>query len=149
MSLHKHQNLNMDHDMNMDKNMNMNMQKMSFHWSKTATVLFSGWPGESLPRYIWSLLFVFTMAAVVEFLSIPAAVDKGTGTVPTLAAYSRAFVYAIRIGLAYLVMLSLMSFNGGIFVAAIAGHVVGFFIVKAGALRRSNHNQEEDLESHV
>ncbi|KAL7083651.1 hypothetical protein ACP275_14G176400 [Erythranthe tilingii] len=39
----------------------------------------------------------------------------------------QAILYAVRIGLAYLVMLAVMSFNGGVFLAAVGGYGVGFF----------------------
>ncbi|KAF4381892.1 hypothetical protein F8388_005564 [Cannabis sativa] len=38
------------------------------------------------------------------------------------------FMYGFRVGLAYLVMLSVMSFNIGIIIAAIAGYSLGFLV---------------------
>ncbi|GMN56510.1 hypothetical protein TIFTF001_025629 [Ficus carica] len=149
MSLHEHQhqynnmNMDMDMDMDMNKNKTMNME-MRFRWGKNAIILFAGWPGQSLPMYLLALVFVFLMAVAVELLSLPAAVDKAAATIPTLAAYSRACVYTLRIGLAYLVMLSIMSFNVGIFIAAVAGHAVGFFMAKVdGAVRQSDQEEYE------
>ncbi|PON41332.1 Ctr copper transporter [Trema orientale] len=84
--------------------------------------------------YILALLLVFFMAVAVEVPMI-------------MAAYSRACVYGFRVGLSYcLVMLSLMSFNVGIFIVAVAGHAVGFFVVKFSAFRRSKQDEEDEDE---
>ncbi|PON59955.1 Ctr copper transporter [Parasponia andersonii] len=130
----------------MDDGMNMNMknmQPMSFYWGSHAVVLFSGWPEHSLRMYILALLVVLLMAFFVEILSLQSAVHKPDGTVPIVKAFTRACVYAFRIGLSYLVMLAVMSFNVGIFIAAVAGHAIGFFIGKSSANRRSNQEDED------
>jgi copper transporter 1 len=36
-------------------------------------------------------------------------------------------MHAVSVGLAYMVMLAVMSFNGGVSIVAVAGHLVGFF----------------------
>lgn len=43
-------------------------------------------------------------------------------------------MYSVRIGLAYLVMLAVMSFNAGVFIVAVAGHAVGFFLFGSRAV---------------
>lgn len=132
---------NMDNDgMNM---MNMKMQPMSFYWGSHAIVLFSRWPDQRLGMYILSLFLVFSMAVAAEILSVPAAAHKAAYSIPFMEALSRACVYALRIVLSYLVMLSLMSFNVGIFIVAVAGHAVGFFVVKATAFKRSKPLEED------
>ncbi|PSS32649.1 Copper transporter like [Actinidia chinensis var. chinensis] len=120
----------------MSNNDTMNMKDMvmhmSFYWGKDATILFQGWPNHSLPMYILSLFFVFLLSLATEVLSVsPAAAKQWTS--PVAGGLIQAGVYALRTALAYMVMLSVMSFNLGIFVVAVAGHTVGFFLVKCRA----------------
>ncbi|PIN08266.1 Copper transporter [Handroanthus impetiginosus] len=103
---------------------------MAFYWGKDVIVLFAGWPGSGrLGMYILALLTVFVLAAAAEILSVGLRL-KPRGLGPLTGALIQAAVYGFRMGLAYLVMLSVMSFNIGVFVAAVAGHAVGFFVVK-------------------
>ena len=55
-----------------------------------------------------------------------------------LAVFFQTCIYALRMGLVYLVMLSVMSYNLGVFIVAVAGHAAGFFLVKARALAVAN-----------
>ncbi|KAJ7950231.1 putative Copper transporter [Quillaja saponaria] len=124
------------HDHGQDKNMMM-MMHMNFYWGKDAIVLFSGWPNHNLGMYVLAIFFVFLLSAAAEFLSVrPVVVKRGTN--PVLGGLTQAGIYAFRISFLYLVMLSVMSFNLGIFIAAVVGHTVGFFIVKVGALASAN-----------
>ncbi|KAM1198321.1 hypothetical protein ACFX2J_009697 [Malus domestica] len=115
----------------MEDMMKMNMQ-MNFHWGNEATILFKGWPNESTGMYILALLFVFVLAFAMETLSAWPVVKPSMN--PIVAGITHASIYAVRIGMGYLVMLAVMSFNAGIFIVAVAGHTFGYFIVKASAL---------------
>ncbi|XP_027070583.1 copper transporter 6-like [Coffea arabica] len=110
----------------MSTNDNMTSMQMSFFWGKDVVVLFRGWPDNNLGMYILALFFVFFLGFAVEVLSASPRVLKTTGVFSSL---SQAGAYAIRMALAYLVMLSVMSFNLGIFIVAVAGHGVGHFLV--------------------
>ncbi|KAM6574387.1 hypothetical protein CsatA_022714 [Cannabis sativa] len=128
-------------------NMNMSMQSgMSFEWGTNAIILFSGWPGDSPGKYVLGLLLVFFMAVTVELLSSITSIKEGTGVPPMMAALSQACVYGFRVAVSYLVMLSLMSFNVGVFIVAVIGHGVGFFYVKAKAL---TIKQDEDINDNA
>lgn len=106
--------------------------QMSFFWGKDVVILFSRWPGDGrLGMYIVALLMVFVLAIAAEIL---AAVPRLKRLRPVVGAAIHAAVYGVRMALAYLVMLSVMSFNVGVFVAAVAGHVAGSFGVKYRAL---------------
>ncbi|GMN56509.1 hypothetical protein TIFTF001_025630 [Ficus carica] len=108
----------------------------SFYWGKEAIVLFTNWPDKNAGMYVLAFFFVFLMAVAAEVLSVPPTVKAGTS--PAKAGAIQASVYAFRIGFAYLVMLSVMSFNVGIFIAAVAGHTLGFFLVKARTQAQAN-----------
>lgn len=102
------------------------MMHMTFFWGSHAEILFKNWPGSNKGMYVLSLIIVFAMAVLVEWISNSNFIkqdmcNKTTGVLQTL-------IHGLRIGIGYLLMLALMSFNGGIFVAVVGGHVVGFFI---------------------
>ncbi|KAL6979133.1 hypothetical protein U1Q18_020797 [Sarracenia purpurea var. burkii] len=112
------------------------MMHMTFFWGKNAEILFSGWPGTRSGMYALALIIVFVLSVLVEWLSYSnlAGGDGSnrvaTGTIQTL-------VHAVRIGLAYMVMLALMSFNAGVFLVAVAGHAVGFFFFGSRAFKKA------------
>ncbi|XWS67153.1 hypothetical protein CRYUN_Cryun05aG0262800 [Craigia yunnanensis] len=112
---------------------------MSFYWGKDVTVLFSGWPESNSGMYVLALLFVLLLGAAIEVLSMLQAVKPVTR--PILGAFTQASVYAVRMSFAYMVMLSVMSYNLGIFIAAVAGHAIGFFVVKFRALAKETEPQ--------
>ncbi|XP_073153250.1 copper transporter 6-like [Henckelia pumila] len=106
----------------------------SFFWGKDVVLLFAGWPGDGgVGMYILALAAVFLLAVGAEILSV-APVLKPRGVSPAAGALIHAVVYAFRMGFLYLIMLSVMSFNLGVFAVAVAGHVVGSFVVKYRAL---------------
>lgn len=111
------------------------MMHMTFYWGKDVLVLFSGWPERSLGMYILALLFVFLLGFAVEVLSISPQLF-GSNSMAVLLI--QACVYVVRMALAYMVMLSVMSFNLGVFIVAVAGHGAGFLLVKARALVAAN-----------
>ncbi|CAL1378937.1 unnamed protein product [Linum trigynum] len=104
----------------------------SFFWGKDVILLFSGWPNHSLPMYILACLFVFFMAAAAEALSLAQSVKLGPS--PVKGAAVQASFYAVKMAVAYMVMLAVMSFNLGIFIAAVLGHSLGHFIVKRNSV---------------
>ena len=102
---------------------------MTFFWGSNAQILFSGWPGSDRPgMYVLSLIFVFALAVLVEFLSHCRLIKYSSSAASRRvgAGLAQTLLHALRVGLAYLVMLALMSFNGGVFLVAVAGHAVGF-----------------------
>ncbi|MED6115350.1 hypothetical protein PIB30_089631 [Stylosanthes scabra] len=126
-------------------NMDMNMQ-MSFYWGKHGTVLFSGWPNHSAGMYTLALFFVFFLSLGIEILSNQPPIRHGAK--PALGVVVQASVYFFRISFLYLVMLAVMSFNGGIFIAAVLGHSLGFFLAKFRAISMANR-ESSGLEQKV
>ncbi|CAA0836339.1 Copper transporter 4 [Striga hermonthica] len=95
----------------------------AFYWGKEAQFLFNHWPDNSSAMYALSLILVFTLAATVEFLSKLDIVKDGSNRVSSI--FFRAGISAVRAGFAYMVVLAVMSYNGGVFIAAVLGHAVG------------------------
>ncbi|URD86073.1 Copper transporter [Musa troglodytarum] len=92
---------------------------MTFFWGKNSEILFSGWPGTRGGMYALALLLVFALSFLVEWLNHCRLIRPGL---------ARTALHAARVGLAYLVMLAVMSFNGGVLIAAVVGHAVGFLL---------------------
>uniref|UniRef100_A0A0E0KQE5 Copper transport protein n=1 Tax=Oryza punctata TaxID=4537 RepID=A0A0E0KQE5_ORYPU len=111
------------------------MMHMTFFWGDRAVVLFRGWPGErGAGMYALCLLFVFALAALTEGLSVLSrrlARRGGQAPAPASSAALLTAVHAARMGMAYLVMLAVMSFNVGVFLAAVAGHALGFLLARS------------------
>ncbi|KAK1311556.1 Copper transporter 1 [Acorus calamus] len=112
------------------------MMHMTFFWGKDGYILFHGWPGERLGMYVLALVAVFVASVAVEWLGSARIESDRAG-----ARVARTVVHAVRVGLAYLVMLALMSFNVGVFIAAVAGHAFGFMVFSSrviGGFERVN-----------
>lgn len=102
------------------------MKHMTFFWGTVVEILFPGWPGKSFYSYTSALISVFLVSFVVEWLLHTRFINKNTDNIT--AGILQSAMYAIRVGLAYLVMLAVMSFNVGVLLAAVAGYTVGFLI---------------------
>ncbi|KAF7153802.1 hypothetical protein RHSIM_Rhsim01G0233600 [Rhododendron simsii] len=111
------------------------MMHMTFFWGKNAEILFSGWPGTSSGMYAVALMFVFVLSLLVEWLSHGNLIKDGSNQVAV--GLVQTLIHAVRVGLAYMVMLAVMSFNGGVFVMAVAGHALGFFLFGSRALKKA------------
>ncbi|XP_050203597.1 copper transporter 1-like [Mercurialis annua] len=109
------------------------MMHMTFFWGKNTIVLFPGWPGSNTGMYVLALITMFLLGFLVEWLSHCRLIRSGSSNVA--AGFIQTIMHAIRIGLAYMLMLGVMSFNGGIFIAAVAGHCLGFLIFGSRVFR--------------
>ena len=124
-------------------NQEMMMMHMTFYWGKNTEVLFSGWPGTSSGMYALCLIFVFFLAFLTEWLghfsflrgTTEDSANAASGLVQTV-------VYTLRTGIAYLVMLAVMSFNAGVFIAALAGYGIGFMLLGSRTFRNPSGNRE-------
>ncbi|KAL8525652.1 hypothetical protein ACS0TY_015045 [Phlomoides rotata] len=89
---------------------------------------FIGKGSESLVLYLVDLVIVFTVSLLVEWLSHTTFLSNysekdnfGVGQVQT-------GLYGVRMTMAYVVMLAVMSFDAGILFVAVAGYSVGFLV---------------------
>ncbi|KAL6275752.1 hypothetical protein ACE6H2_019353 [Prunus campanulata] len=122
----------------------------TYFLGNTTEIMFSGWPGQSLESYMLALVSVFLLSLVVEWLSHTKLIDGSTADNYVSDGLKQTLMYAIRVGLAYLVMLAVMSFNVGVLLAAISGYSVGFLIFGSKVFMRSkkivpNMAQTDDL----
>ncbi|KDP42174.1 hypothetical protein JCGZ_02904 [Jatropha curcas] len=115
---------------------NKMMMHMTFFWGKNAEILFSGWPGTRAGMYVLALIVVFAFSFLVEWLSHSHLIKPGSSNL--FAGLIQTFLHALRVGLAYLVMLAVMSFNGGVFLVAVAGHTLGFLIFGSRAFKKTS-----------
>ncbi|CAK7331388.1 unnamed protein product [Dovyalis caffra] len=114
------------------------LMHMTFFWGKSAEILFSGWPGSSDKRpymYFVALLFVFVLSILVEWLSHCQLIKPGSNHVA--AGLVQTLLHALRVGLAYMLMLAVMSFNGGVFLVAVAGHTLGFLFFGSRVFKKT------------
>lgn len=111
----------------------------TFYWGHNVSILFHCWPGDSAGMYAVALILVFAVAVVVEWLSFTNIVKLKPGASNDVVGdLLRTGLYGVRSGLSYLVMLAVMSFNGGVFLAAIGGHVIGFLVFGTRAIRKKS-----------
>ncbi|CAI5467082.1 unnamed protein product [Closterium sp. Yama58-4] len=122
------------------------MMHMTFYWGVEATILFSSWHTRTLPQYCLAIALVALASIAYEGLNslrvnvaagklarASAATVASTST-PLLAGSSPpparlswadklplSLLYIATSALAYLLMLTAMSFNGGIFIAIVVG----------------------------
>ncbi|XVF68866.1 hypothetical protein PTKIN_Ptkin11bG0035600 [Pterospermum kingtungense] len=115
--------------------MMMMMMHMTFFWGKNAEILFSGWPGTRAGMYALALIIIFVLAFLVEWLSHSRLIKPGSRNVS--AGLVQTLLHAVRVGLAYLVMLALMSFNGGVFLVAVAGHTLSFLLFGSRVFKKN------------
>ncbi|KAF5751411.1 putative Copper transporter [Tripterygium wilfordii] len=126
-----------DHGMgDMGMGMDMEMSHMTFFWGKNAEVLFHGWPGHSSGMYALSLIVVFVLAIIVEWFSHCQLIKAGTNHVA--AGLVKNVMHTLRVGVSLLLMLAIMSFNVGVFLAAVVGHTVGFLLFGSGIFKKSD-----------
>ncbi|GLT66980.1 hypothetical protein SLA2020_393180 [Shorea laevis] len=134
--------------MNGTSGMGMNhhhmMMHMTFFWGKNSEILFSGWPGTRAGMYAAALLLVFVIAFLIEWLSHSRFIRPDSNNV--MAGIAQTLLYGLRVGLAYLVMLAVMSFNGGVFLVAVAGHTLGFFLFGSRVFKKETLPDEKSSD---
>jgi len=119
------------------------MMHMTFFWGKDALILFNNWPNGDTGMYVLALILVFVMAVLIELLSRTRFIKPGSNHVA--AGLFQTLLHVLRVGLAYLVMLALMSFNGGVFLVAVLGHALGFFLCSSAFRKPKQHDEAYDL----
>ncbi|KAJ8427267.1 hypothetical protein Cgig2_021773 [Carnegiea gigantea] len=127
------------------------MMHMTFYWGTKVTLLFDWWKTESWPSYYLTLLFCFLFAAFYQYLEdrrlslLALATKRSSGpsiNAPLLPSRFRtrldnparvgtAALFGANSAIGYLLMLAVMSFNGGVLIAVVLGLAVGYFLFRA------------------
>ncbi|KJE93226.1 hypothetical protein CAOG_009740 [Capsaspora owczarzaki ATCC 30864] len=138
---------------------------MTFYWSSSVTILFDEWAPATMGEYFGALVAVFFLGVAYELTRFLAhSLDKsllaqsarasndhsvliekrhvnGSGSSRVnfglFDQLKRALLHMIQLTLAYLLMLVVMTYNGGLFIAAIVGSGVARSWIQA---RRSATN---------
>ncbi|KAK6786043.1 hypothetical protein RDI58_014568 [Solanum bulbocastanum] len=116
------------------------MMHETFFWGMNTEILFSSWSGyNNLDMYILVLVVVFFMAIFVEFLPHSNYIKGDNNVDHVRVGLLQTTLYSLRIGLGYVVMLAVMSFNVGVFLVAIVGRLLGFFVFGSRVLKKSSY----------
>lgn len=136
------------------------MMHMTLYWGKEVTLLFDSWKTDSWLTYSLTLLFCFFLSLFYQHLearrlnfklkltatpppapaasldhSINAPLILPTRPKPGRTRWVRlplALLFGVNSAIGYLIMLAIMSFNGGVFVALVLGLSVGYFLFRSG-----------------
>ncbi|KAL4283765.1 hypothetical protein GQ457_16G009910 [Hibiscus cannabinus] len=118
----------------------MMMMHMTFFWGNNVEILFSRWPGRhGAGMYALALIFIFVLAFVAEWLSHSRLIKPGSSN-NVWAGVVQTVLHGTRVGLSYLVMLGVMSFNGGVFLMAVAGHTLGFLLFGSRVFKKTTES---------
>ncbi|CAL0327154.1 unnamed protein product [Lupinus luteus] len=123
---------------------------MTFYWSKNVTILIDSWRTDSWLSYVLSLVACIVASVFYQYLenrrirlkllagkASPAAAEI---QVPLLrrklvaggkVRVGGAVLFGLSSAIGYLLMLAVMSFNGGVFVAIVVGLAFGHFIFRS------------------
>ncbi|KAL6528826.1 hypothetical protein OROMI_029002 [Orobanche minor] len=135
------------------------MMHMTFYWGNRVTILFDSWKTDSWISYFLSLLACFLIAVFYQYMedrrlrfkllssSKPPPPPSGSAAIgaPLLftnvgggggkwapSRYAGATLFGINSAIGYLLMLAIMSFNGGVFIAVVVGLGFGYFLFRGG-----------------
>jgi len=127
------------------------MMHMTFYWSRKVTLLIDSWKTGDWTEYLLTLLACLVVSAFYQFIEnrrirlkiigtgkpFPAEIEtpllrrRLTGNGAKLGVkVAGAFLFGLSSAIGYLLMLSVMSFNGGVFVAIVVGLAVGYFLFR-------------------
>lgn len=129
---------------------------MTLHWSKELTLLLDSWKTESWPSYILTLLFCFLLSLFHQRLEVqllklksikisplppllPPPLSESTATsidapkpVPDLCnRMSSAALFGFTSAIGYVIMLTVMTYNAGVFFAVVLGVSSGYFLFRS------------------
>ncbi|KAK8597656.1 hypothetical protein V6N13_095056 [Hibiscus sabdariffa] len=118
------------------------MMHMTLYWGKDVTLLIDSWKTDSWLSYLLTLLACFIFASFYQYmedrrLRFRSLASPDGASVPLLpnyrssAKFATALLFGINSAVGYLLMLAIMSFNGGVFLAIVLGLAVGYFLFRS------------------
>ncbi|CAK8569906.1 unnamed protein product [Lathyrus sativus] len=125
------------------------MMHMTLYWGKDVTLLFDSWKTDSWTSYLLSLFACFLIASFYQYLENirirlkffsggngPSPVPEIQTPLLRLNKVSRnkvaeSVLFGVNSAIGYLLMLAIMSFNGGVFVAIVVGLTLGYFFFRS------------------
>ncbi|OAE21453.1 hypothetical protein AXG93_3506s1270 [Marchantia polymorpha subsp. ruderalis] len=133
------------------------MMHMTFYWGTIATLLFDEWVTRTPLQYYLSLVAIVIFAIIHEWLFMfrvsiaskqngPRAggLENNAPLLEKLPAPKSgvwdiivALLYGVNASTGYLLMLLVMSFNGGVFIAVVVGLVIGFALFSTSHSRQT------------
>ncbi|CAN0879668.1 Copper transporter 5 [Linum grandiflorum] len=127
------------------------MMHMTFYWGTRVTLLIDSWKTDSLLSYLLTLLACFLFSAFYQYLedrrirfksasssaAQPPSADAPLLQLPKLGSssttkYVGALLFGVNSAIGYLLMLAVMSFNGGVFVSVVLGLATGYLLFRCG-----------------
>lgn len=126
------------------------MMHMTLYWGKEVTLLFDSWKTDSWTSYALSLLACLVVAAFYQYLENLrirlklVAGERRPSPVPDIQTpllrwnnavqrnrVAESVLFGVNYAIGYLLMLAIMSFNGGVFVAIVVGLTLGYFFFRS------------------
>ncbi|WCJ42812.1 copper transporter 5 [Euphorbia peplus] len=126
------------------------MMHMTLYWGIKVTLLLDSWKTDSYPSYALSLLACFLFSAFYQYmedrrirfkaLALAKTIPQPSSLdVPLLRSklrygpsnFAAAILFGVNSAIGYLLMLAVMSFNGGVFVAIVLGLSVGYLLFRS------------------
>lgn len=133
------------------------MMHMTLYWGTQVTLLFSSWKTDSWLSYALTLLACFLFSVFYQNMeerrlrfktlasTTAAPPSSPSAATPLLFKFglgrtrwgnpsriAEAMLFGVNSAIGYLLMLAIMSFNGGVFVAIVLGLSVGYYLFRSG-----------------
>lgn len=122
------------------------MMHMTFYWGKKLTLLVDSWKTDSWLSYGLSLLALFLFSAFYQYMedrrlrfkflsaekspsqsiNTPLLLPSSSFNARSPAKFASALLFGINSAIGYLLMLAIMSYNGGVFIAVVFGLAIGY-----------------------